>query len=191
MVTFDHKKVIAEATEIVVFGSRAAGVNQPSSDLDVLCFAQKKRKIKSRELDCLCLLEQSTLGLDWLGSELASHISEYGVWIVGRGEWRTSVRISGEAIAQKTRRVAALVGNVKLGWSKLHPEFHLKYKRMIRRELQRLELLRRHTAIPPTPILDARRKALVDSPARLLEVAAAVPNIASLEFVDGLLRDEM
>jgi nucleotidyltransferase-like protein len=150
----DYNDVTSKAVEVVIFGSRAAGVHRASSDLDVLLITRSKQHIKVAGLDCIILGPEEVTNSFWLGSELASHIAQYGCWIKGNLEWRHQVNISDRAIARKQRRVVSLMRNATQRWSRLHPVFHKRYAVTIRRELQRLDLLLNRVAIPPTPTLD-------------------------------------
>lgn len=144
------------SVEVVVFGSRSIGVHTASSDLDVLVVKEtgSPQKTRSRQLDCICLPYRELKTAYWKGSELMSHIAHYGTWLKGDGSWRSIVAISPRAIRNKERRIIALVNGFASAISKLHPVFCLKYKTTIRRELQRLSLLRLGIPIPPTRILD-------------------------------------
>jgi predicted nucleotidyltransferase len=144
-----------QAIEIVVFGSRAVGMNRRASDLDVLVVGKGARRMKRRGLDLICISTVDLALPSWLDSELAGHISKYGVWLKGVGDWRDKARVGKEAAKQKERRLVSLVRSVKHSWSQLHPAFQFKYCLSIRRELQRLLLLRTAIPIPPTPVLDA------------------------------------
>lgn len=150
---FSHEEILRNASMIVAFGSRAVGVQSPTSDLDVLCFGDGRR-IKSASLDLLWIDEQFRGG-DWLGSELASHIAEYGVPIAGELDWVSRVSLSERALEHKRRRIISMLTNVSLGWRKLHPLFRKRYQTTLRRELQRAALLSRQVPVPPTPVLDA------------------------------------
>lgn len=150
----DWNSFLAGAAEIVIFGSRALGVHSDTSDLDVLCFVNSKRRLLARQLDCICYPREEMNGAYWRGCELASHIARYGIWVVGDGTWRDSVRISRNAVERKVGRIDSLVKNAVVRWQKFHPLFRVKYATSIRRELQRLRLLKTGVPVPPTPVLD-------------------------------------
>ncbi|HSZ02732.1 MAG TPA: hypothetical protein VK788_24770 [Terriglobales bacterium] len=145
--------LLDSASEIVVFGSCAAGVDSAASDLDVMCFGEGPR-IKTPALDLLWVPERLTTATDWLGSELATHVSKYGVPLRGRALWRSSAWFSPEATTRKRRRIARLIEAASLGWENLHPVFHKRYQKTIRREFQRYGCLLTQAAVPPTPVLD-------------------------------------
>jgi len=143
-----------EPVEIVVFGSRAAGMSRRASDLDILAVGNHASRVKRFGIDLISIPATDLASPTWLGSELAGHISRYGLWLKGSGAWREDVFVGHEAAAQKERRLVSLVRSVKHSWAKLHPAFQLKYRVTVRRELQRLALLRAAIPIPPTRVLD-------------------------------------
>src|SRR5579864_4665422 len=104
LANLDRNSFFSQAQEIVVFGSRAAGVNYDDSDLDVLCFTDRKVRIKTRQLDCICYPRSVSETSYWKTSELAFHIARYGIWISGQGTWRNSVHPSKDMIQRKQRR---------------------------------------------------------------------------------------
>ena len=76
---------------------------------------------------------------------------------------------------RKEGRIVGLLMCAPKWWSKLHPIFHAKYKLTIRRELQRLDLLRQRIPVPPTHTLDADWVQHRSARDYLLEVAATLP----------------
>jgi predicted nucleotidyltransferase len=149
--------LLEEATDVIIFGSRAAGMHSKTSDLDILCVGVPGR-YKSERLDIVLRTSSEIEHPKWLGSELAGHIATYGVVIRGRADWKAAVRLDEAAMSRKERRVVALVNGLWAYWDRIHPEFRRKYLTTIRREVQRLELLRKGVAIPPSPILDSKWK---------------------------------
>jgi predicted nucleotidyltransferase len=143
-----------DAREIVVFGSYATGVNNPESDLDVLAIGCQRR-IKRSGLDVIPLSVDYVQTLDWLESELASHVATYGVWLRGQGEWKACSALSARAFLAKSHRVKRLLHAVLKAWNDLPPTLRTCYRQNIRRELQRLQLLRCKVAVPPSAALDA------------------------------------
>jgi hypothetical protein len=144
---------LVPATEIIVFGSCAVGLETVDSDLDVLCIGNGPR-FKCRSLDLSWVSEEASREEAWLGSELAGHIAQYGVWLRGNGDWRVRTFTSTTAVERKRKRIISLSKTVTRLWDRLHPVFHSQYDVTIRRELQRLRLLEAGVRIPPTKILD-------------------------------------
>ena len=149
----EPEQLIREASSIVVFGSRAARVESPWSDMDVLFVGAGERK-KTKSLDLLWRTE-SELNSEWLGSELATHIAEYGVPLMGQMDWAAHVYFGEAAREYKRRRIASILAHVSLGWARLHLSFRKRYQTTVRRELQRFTLLATQVPIPPTPNLDS------------------------------------
>ena len=147
------KALLNSASEIMVFGSRAADVHAYDSDLDVLCFGRGNR-LKTSALDLLWVPESAMCDEDWLGSELATHIAQYGISLKGRGTWPSLVFFGTKATKRKLRRISSLLNAVSGGWSRLHPVFRRRYQTTIRREIQRYGRLVEHLAVPPTALLD-------------------------------------
>ena len=141
------------AAEIVVFGSYAAGLNTADSDIDVLCIGNGLR-LKSHSLDLSWVSENKVSEDAWLGSELAGHIAQYGIWLRGNGHWRAIVSGGAHAIERKRKRIISLSRTVNHLWDRLHPIFQDQYNVTIRRELQRLALLETRVRVPPTRVLD-------------------------------------
>jgi hypothetical protein len=173
----DSNSFFSQAQEIVVFGSRAIGVNSDDSDLDVLCFTDRKVRIKTRQLDCICSPRSESETSYWKTSELAFHIARYGVWISGQGTWRNSVHPSKDTIERKQRRVESLIRNAVCRWQQFHPLFRKKYATSVRRELQRLYLLESEVPIPPTPVLDSEWNLQKFKSEQLIYVASHVPGV--------------
>jgi hypothetical protein len=139
-------------------------------------------------IDFVILRSEELASSRWLGSELASHIAEYGKWEKGCGSWRHQVRISDRAAMRKQARIGGLLMRAPKWWSQLHPVFHAKYKLTIRRELQRLDLLRKQIPVPPTRTLDSdwdRHRSATDY---LVEVASTLPlNPSAFRLLRNLL----
>lgn len=150
-------QIVSASDEIVVFGSRATGAHRRLSDLDILCIGDGRR-IKNRTLDLLWLPCSALESEKWLGSELAGHVAEYGIWLKGRGEWQKRVHSSEVAIHRKQTKIARLVKSVDKYWNCLHVGYQVRYQTTLRREIQRLMLLWMRTPVPPTPSLDSEWK---------------------------------
>jgi predicted nucleotidyltransferase len=170
-----YEDVVDASTEVVIFGSRAVDMHRPDSDLDVLLVDAKADRLRVAGVDFVILRSEELASSLWLGSELASHIARYGKWIKGFGVWRHHVCISDRAAIRKQARIVGLLMRAPKWWSRLHPVFHAKYKLTIRRELQRLDLLRRKTPVPPTYTLDSYWDQDRSASDYLLEVASTLP----------------
>jgi Nucleotidyltransferase domain len=142
------------SSEIIVFGSMAAGLERPNSDLDVLCIASSEYKLKTKALDLIVCTPGESVRPDWAHGELAAHIAEYGIWIKGRPNWTNKVHITETCINRKRRRIVSFLRTLPFVWSRLHQDFQTKYSIKLRRETQRLILLERGVPIPPTRMLD-------------------------------------
>jgi hypothetical protein len=162
--------------EVVIFGSRSIGMNHQDSDLDVLVVGGDARRMKRGGLDLVFISISDLASPTWLGSELAGHVSTYGVWMKGHGDWRRKVTVGPEAWRQKQQRLISLMRSVKHSWTQLHPLFKSKYRMTIRRELQRLLLLRAAVPIPPTPLLDSKWKS---------SRVEARASLQAFEFIDN------
>lgn len=145
---------IRDAEEIVLFGSMAAGVSRPTSDLDVLIVSPITKSLKTKSLDIVGISRKTRESEEWTSSELASHIKRYGVWFRGTSEWTQYAHLGHQAIGIKARRISAFANSLPRSWLKLDEVFKQKYSIKLRRETQRLLLLERQIAIPPTRLLD-------------------------------------
>lgn len=143
------------ASEIIVFGSMAVGLDGPKSDIDVLCIGGEEHKVKTPSLDLLVVGQDALSNQDWLHSELASHVSRYGVWIKGVPQWLSDAGVGSKAVLEKRRRVAAFMTYLPEYWPRLDSRFRRKYAIKVRRETQRLLLLEGGMPVPPTKLLDS------------------------------------
>jgi len=157
------------ATEIVVFGSMAAGLDGPKSDIDVLCIGNRECIVKTDSLDLIIVAHDAMKSPRWLQSELATHVSQYGVWIRGSPEWLVRTQVGPQAVEEKRRRVAAFMKYLPASWLALEEGFRRKYSLKVRREAQRLLLLERGVPVPPTRLLDAHWDRFSDSPHEIYE----------------------
>src|SRR5687767_14264120 len=81
-VGLDPTPLFRQASEIIVFGSRAVGVHSRDSDLDVLVVGGVG-KLKGKGLDMIRVAPDHVKTPEWLESELAAHVASYGVWLSG------------------------------------------------------------------------------------------------------------
>ena len=144
---------VRNATQVVLFGSRAANVAGDGSDWDILCVGNGSTRL-GRRLDIVWVREEDVQSANWLGSELASHIGAYGVWLVGEDDWTGLVSISNEAVSRKEQRVRRQLQGLEKYYDRILPSLRAKHLRRVRRQVQRLQHLRRNRPVPPSPLLD-------------------------------------
>lgn len=168
-VRFDE--IAGRAREIIVFGSRAAGVHSPNSDLDLLYVGNNPGpRIKSPRLDLLRLRPETVDSAKWRGSELAGHIAAYGRWLLGPDDWKAEVFSSPAAAQRKQRQLADRIQALETRWNDLAPAYRHRLFTLIRRDLQRLELLKSGRPVLPTPLLDRDWQELDDPLEALLRI---------------------
>ena len=153
--------LINHCSEVVVFGSHAAGFQTPLSDLDLLVVGQPVMVLTlphMSRIDLVFRTEEQVHSADWLKSELAGHIAVYGRWLYGADDWRAkALEGLGEnsaAAEAKRRRIGRLTHSLHTHWDRLTPDFRIRNLITLRREEQRLRLLESGVAVPPTRLLD-------------------------------------
>jgi predicted nucleotidyltransferase len=154
------------ASQVIVFGSFASSLETASSDIDVFCIGDCRTHFKSSTFEILILPEYDLYSELWLGSELANHISSYGVPLDSRPEWFSHARVSAEAVVRKGRRIRAYIQSLEIHLPELSSGAKFRYKIKIRRELQRLQLLQSGKPVPPTAILDGNTELIEQMEAR-------------------------
>lgn len=142
-----------EATGIVLFGSRAAGLGLPTSDWDLLCVGRQGPKPKGA-VDLVWVDPGVLESTRWLGSELAMHVAAFGTPLTGSHLWITSVFTSADAVSRKARRVIHKIRGMEAAWPVLGPAQRACHSHWLRLELQRLECLQSGHPVPPTALLD-------------------------------------
>jgi hypothetical protein len=142
------------ASQIVLFGSGAAGLQTPDSDVDLLCVGENPKKIRSAKLDLIWISDEETRKEEWLGSELANHIARFGIWLHGGDTWSKGVYISENALQQKRRALRIRIKALRRSWPILTEEFRRHHTTLLRRDVQRYRLLDEGSPVPPTPFLD-------------------------------------
>ncbi len=149
-----------QCSEVILFGSRAAGVEDNESDWDLLCVGNSKFK-RVRGLDIIWLPSESVLSQRWVTSEIASHIAEYGRWMSGRpSAWINHVEITPQTRIRKIRWIQTHVNSWARFWSRCSPKLRDDYALKLRYNLQRLEFLLDERPTPPRQILEGRFSAL-------------------------------
>lgn len=142
-----------EATGIVLFGSRAAGLGSATSDWDILCIGPRGPK-PSGVVDLVWVDPRVLESSRWLGSELAMHVAAFGMPLTGLHPWVSSVFTSADAVSRKLRRVVHKIRGMEPAWPVLTPAQRTRHSRWLRLELQRLEKLQAGRPVPPTALLD-------------------------------------
>jgi hypothetical protein len=171
-----------EASDVIVFGSMAVGLDRPNSDIDVMCIGGPESKLKTDELDLLVFPRTVIRSSSWLQSELVSHVGHYGVWLKGAPDWIGRAQIGEQAIGEKRRRVEAFMRHLPDSWPRLDEGFRLKYSIKVRREAQRLLLLSRRVPVPPTKMLDASWRDFSASQDELHELLHGLARQGQSEF---------
>ena len=139
------------ANEFAIFGS--FGLVKKASDIDIFTVSNIASEI-GKELDLICLDEEAVLKAEWLESELANHIAMYGTWLKGEPTWVNKVAITSNTVLSKRKRIVSYLAGLHRSWKRLSPPFQHKHSVLLRRQLQRLEMLRSGQSTPPTFILD-------------------------------------
>ena len=165
------------AKQIIVFGSYALSSNNKKSDLDILCIGDGK-SYKDAKLHVIWIPEQRTRSKKWIGSELATHVAVYGVWIKGENDWAYQVRPSRSAIARKRRNILARLNAIERRWDNLLPKFQRGQIIKMRRDLQRYQMMSLGQAPVPKTLLDIewQRRKKTDRWADLLRKRSVVTN---------------
>ena len=153
--------LFAISEEVVIFGSRAAGCAGDDSDLDILLFGEGPR-LRNERVDLVWVPARLARSGDWLDSELAGHVAAHGVWIRGRRQWAPRLG-SPSSVARKRSLIAAEFAATTRRWDALAPWAQRKHLTAVLRNLQRLEVLERGGAVPPTPVLAAEVEAPPDA----------------------------
>lgn len=157
MKPFDDLIVFARglpAAELVLFGSRAAGVAHRGSDWDVLLVCDRAPVSVPMTVDLVVVSASRLHSRRWLGSELAGHVGAHGRWLVGDPSWTGKVFRSRRALERKATRIARRVVNLQRNWADLEPAYRATFLKVLRRDLQRYECLEEGRPVPPTRILD-------------------------------------
>ena len=152
------ERLSIEGFAVALFGSRAAGCWHPRSDWDVLCvgpLTELQPARRASALDLIHISREDVRSPGWLHGDLAGHVLEYGVWVVGEPSWRAGDVCYPAAVDRKEKRLASRVGAIARIWDGLSPSYRKKQARLLRRELQRLSLLQSCLPVPPSARLDS------------------------------------
>lgn len=142
------------ARQVIAFGSYAVGYETPQSDIDILCIG-RGRSCRSDRLQILWMPQSRLDEHKRRGSELACHVASFGVWLKGPREFPSKIAPSRETIRRRRDQISARCRALLAQWNRLTPAFQQKHIQKIRRDLQRLALLKQGNANIPAPALDA------------------------------------
>src|SRR6185503_468483 len=146
-------RLVKSAVEVVLFGSRAQECAKPDSDWDLLCVGTESvRRIGAVHL--VWIRPDQLFTSEWLGSELAGHVATYGIWLLGAGTWRKQVFVSPMAVTRKEQLLRARIQALVRYADDLSASRRDYYGLRIRRDAQRLLILRDGEAVPSSPLLD-------------------------------------
>jgi hypothetical protein len=140
--------------DVVLFGSRAVGCAHANSDWDVLLIGSARAVPRIPDFDVVTMGVSGTkTASDWHSTELAIHIRRYGVWLVGAppDEWHIDFA---RVVARKSHVLDVRLGALRSVWSSLDSVRRRREVLLLRRDLQRLQLLRQGEAVPPRQYLD-------------------------------------
>jgi predicted nucleotidyltransferase len=153
-ISFREKFAIYESdcVEAVVFGSYATGHENVNSDIDIL-FVSPEKSYKAGGLDFICISEAKLTLKSWLGGELANHIAAYGIWLKGKGEWKTKVFTSQTSIDRKKLKILSRLSHLWI--RKIQTDFDLMSSLFedVVLDCYRLTLLCQRIPIPPTKVV--------------------------------------
>ena len=174
-------------SELVLFGSRAVGLETRTSDWDVLVVGDSRIHVPNN-VDQVVISRDRLISPNWLGSELAGHVVKYGEWLIGEPSWVKRVASSERAVDRKADRIVRRFLNLERNWSALHAAYREKILVAIRRDLQRLQFLRDGIAVPPTAALDSQWSAEVADPRKRWETLFDDNNHVPCYVQDTLLK---
>lgn len=152
--------------QLILCGSRVVpGLAREDADWDLLIVSDnvepEKTKgpvglIEREGFDVMIARTEQICDPMWLGTELASHVAAWGVWLRGElyDNWRHRAYVSNASVDFKMRLVERKTMALVDGWRRLNEHFHAKRSLELRRQILRMGLLRQRSPVPPTPILD-------------------------------------
>ena len=143
------------AKQIILFGSRASGVEDDDSDWDLLLVGPG-HTVRLGLVDLVLISGEKLESKKWLGSELAGHVAAYGVWIKGDSSWKTNVYPSQVALERKRLKIQARLHGLEKNWELLGEPYRKKHFELIRRDMQRYAIMREKEPVPATPTIDAQ-----------------------------------
>lgn len=151
---FPLNELLASSVDVIVFGSRASGLQRVDSDLDLLAVGPMNVHKKKGRIDVICVSEPEAQSLVWQHSEIFRHVQAYGISLLHNSPLISSV-VDGHAANRKRHRLETLFLKLMGSWEALNDDYKVKYFIKLRREFQRYRLLAQGLPVPPTAILDA------------------------------------
>lgn len=142
---YDLDDLMLRACGVCLYGSRAAGCHREDSDWDVLVLGVPGPwRVRRPDID---LSFEDPDSFEWLGRELAIHVTGYSVWLSGSMPWRPEDLDWETAAAFKLRRMRVQAESIRrLGRNSSHLD-------RLRSDLRRYEHLRRREYVPPERLL--------------------------------------
>ncbi|WNM58754.1 nucleotidyltransferase domain-containing protein [Candidatus Nitrospira allomarina] len=173
--------------EIILYGSRAAGVERESSDWDFLCVGSGKN-CRKKKIEIKWVSHEYVLSEKWLGSELAGHIAKYGIWLKGNGTWVSMVFVSADALKRKEIAICGYLAGMKIAWYFWGDDYKNVKVRKLRRHIQRFDCLFNNRAVPPNFTLDQEWGALKKPKNKLEEIMGKIKCVREYkEFIENTI----
>jgi len=147
------ESLLQTSPEIVLFGSRAAGLAHERSDWDILCVGHGCTR-RTPRVDLIWVTLEERCSRTWLTGELAGHVAHWGQWLEGEPTWTDSAIPGPQACMEKLRRITRRVTAWERSWSLCSARLRARYALALRRDLQRHEKLFHGQAVPPSAMLD-------------------------------------
>jgi hypothetical protein len=146
--------LLADTEEVILFGSYAAGCDSPSSDIDLICVGEGRR-IATKTLHMIWIAPKTIRNRDWLTTEIGGHVMRYGQWLKGTNPFSNFEPASSKAVARKLLKIADRAGALGQRWDRLSSAYRHVQTLKLRRDVQRLAILKSGDAVPPSPMLDS------------------------------------
>jgi len=186
---FSLDQLREKSSQIILFGSRAAGCAHAKSDWDILVVGEGPSPL-AKNIDLVWIHPRKFDSGEFFSTELAGHVARYGVWLHGSPDWRDSVRVGSAAVEHKAKRLASRAHALERGWPILNDQLRAEESTLFRRDLQRFELLSRGEPIPPSKWLDDAWQAL-PNPTDAFSKLAEAANIRADFLVPSLSRGHL
>jgi hypothetical protein len=142
------------AEQVILFGSYASGCESAQSDIDLICVGDGQR-VASKELHLLWVQSSVVNDPDWVTTEIGGHVAQYGQWLKGSCNFARAKPASPRTIARKLHKIADRAGVLGEKWTRLSKPYRASERLKLRRDIQRLAVLRTGRAVPPSPVLDS------------------------------------